>query len=556
MAEQTKKKAGAFDIRVVIAALVAIYGVVLTILGIIADPKEVDKAAGININLWGGIAMLVFAALFVLWARLRPTSYRSRRSTNNRFEPIQKPSVLLVKRHQETNHERFSDVCSQFLLPVLATGVAASTVVAGLAFAHDDHPATTGGRPSSTHVHPAADGKASTSTGYQTTSKAAAVFLAAGLAGRNEVPVAGGPAVDDPDGRATAVVKIKGDQVSYAVRWQNITAPKAFHIHQGAAGTNGGVKIDFLGSDIPAGVQAVTGSVKVTDQALLDAIKTNPNSFYLNLHTAEFPGGAVRGQTHALSRAVDLNGVLNGSTADTLQAVADGKQEVPGPKLSGDRDGRAEWLLQAAATRSPMRLSGAGSVRLPTGHPQRREGRQRPGRGRPLRRRGRSAHLGDRCRRDRHGRSGPGSQAQEQPGWVLHQPAHRRVQRWRGAGSARQEQQWSAASAAGRSSRWLADLQLHRAAGWRVRVRPFGVAAVLREGILHSFSRPVDGPPQWIAPDGTAVTGKLVTKSAERSRQHPRAAARREAGRWRQRCPRRHDADPAAQHRRRRRPDR
>jgi hypothetical protein len=72
MAEQQKKKAGAFDIRVVIALLVGIYGVVLTILGIIADPKEVDKAAGIDINLWGGIAMLVFAALFVLWARLRP----------------------------------------------------------------------------------------------------------------------------------------------------------------------------------------------------------------------------------------------------------------------------------------------------------------------------------------------------------------------------------------------------------------------------------------------------------------------------------------------------
>ncbi|GAA0945019.1 hypothetical protein GCM10009554_39590 [Kribbella koreensis] len=67
-----KKKAGAFDIRVVIALLIAIYGVVLTILGIIADPKEVDKAAGININLWGGLAMLVFAAIFTLWARLRP----------------------------------------------------------------------------------------------------------------------------------------------------------------------------------------------------------------------------------------------------------------------------------------------------------------------------------------------------------------------------------------------------------------------------------------------------------------------------------------------------
>ncbi|QNE21664.1 hypothetical protein F1D05_31780 [Kribbella qitaiheensis] len=81
MAEQRKKKAGAFDIRVVIALLIGIYGVVLTILGIIADPKEVDKAAGININLWGGIAMLVFAAIFVGWARLRPIAV-----------PVEKPS--------------------------------------------------------------------------------------------------------------------------------------------------------------------------------------------------------------------------------------------------------------------------------------------------------------------------------------------------------------------------------------------------------------------------------------------------------------------------------
>ncbi|TDD25893.1 hypothetical protein E1218_14075 [Kribbella turkmenica] len=75
MADQTstpKQKAGAFDIRVVIAALIGSYGLVLTILGIIADPAEVAKAGGLNINLWGGIAMLVFAALFVLWARLRP----------------------------------------------------------------------------------------------------------------------------------------------------------------------------------------------------------------------------------------------------------------------------------------------------------------------------------------------------------------------------------------------------------------------------------------------------------------------------------------------------
>jgi hypothetical protein len=67
-----KTPGGAFDIRVVIALLVGIYGVVLVVLGVIADPAEVAKSDGININLWGGIAMLVFAAAFVLWARIRP----------------------------------------------------------------------------------------------------------------------------------------------------------------------------------------------------------------------------------------------------------------------------------------------------------------------------------------------------------------------------------------------------------------------------------------------------------------------------------------------------
>jgi len=66
-----KKKAGAFDIRIVIAALIGIYGVLLTVLGIVERQTEIDKAAGLNINLWG-VTMLVFAVLFLLWARWRP----------------------------------------------------------------------------------------------------------------------------------------------------------------------------------------------------------------------------------------------------------------------------------------------------------------------------------------------------------------------------------------------------------------------------------------------------------------------------------------------------
>jgi hypothetical protein len=61
-----------FDLRYLIGALLALYGVVLIIVGLLDDQAELDKAAGIRINLWMGIGMLVFGALFLLWARWRP----------------------------------------------------------------------------------------------------------------------------------------------------------------------------------------------------------------------------------------------------------------------------------------------------------------------------------------------------------------------------------------------------------------------------------------------------------------------------------------------------
>src|SRR5947199_2011158 len=50
----------------------------------------------------------------------------------------------------------------------------------------------------------------------------AGTFLAAVLDGRNEVPVAGGPAVDDPDGQAIELLRVKGNQISFAIRWKNL----------------------------------------------------------------------------------------------------------------------------------------------------------------------------------------------------------------------------------------------------------------------------------------------------------------------------------------------
>jgi hypothetical protein len=68
-----RKKAGAFDMRNFIAALIGIYGVVLVIYGVIgSSDTQLRKSDGVNINLWAGIAMVVVAAVFVTWARLRP----------------------------------------------------------------------------------------------------------------------------------------------------------------------------------------------------------------------------------------------------------------------------------------------------------------------------------------------------------------------------------------------------------------------------------------------------------------------------------------------------
>lgn len=68
-----KKVAGAFDVRNVIAALIGFYGVVLVIVGLVDDGGDaLEKTGGVNANLWAGIVMVVVAAGFALWSRLRP----------------------------------------------------------------------------------------------------------------------------------------------------------------------------------------------------------------------------------------------------------------------------------------------------------------------------------------------------------------------------------------------------------------------------------------------------------------------------------------------------
>jgi len=71
-AATARKAANRFDIRRIIGALFLLYGLILTIVGIVGSEAVKTKAAGINVNLWTGLGMLVFGALMVFWALSRP----------------------------------------------------------------------------------------------------------------------------------------------------------------------------------------------------------------------------------------------------------------------------------------------------------------------------------------------------------------------------------------------------------------------------------------------------------------------------------------------------
>jgi hypothetical protein len=64
--------ANRFDIRRIIGGLFVLYSVILIITGIVGDHGVKNKAAGVNVDLYTGIGMLVVGILMIAWALLRP----------------------------------------------------------------------------------------------------------------------------------------------------------------------------------------------------------------------------------------------------------------------------------------------------------------------------------------------------------------------------------------------------------------------------------------------------------------------------------------------------
>ncbi len=113
---------------------------------------------------------------------------------------------------------------------------------------------------------------------------ASAQSFTAQLTGAAEMPPA------DLDGTGLAVVTINGTTINYTVFHQGIGTPTLAHIHRGAAGIVGPPVVDFNVNTF------VNGTVSGVSQTLINEILANPAGFYVNVHTAEFPNGAIRGQ--------------------------------------------------------------------------------------------------------------------------------------------------------------------------------------------------------------------------------------------------------------------
>ena len=124
----------------------------------------------------------------------------------------------------------------------------------------------------------------------------AAVTLEAELSGANEVP---GPGDGDGSGGARVTVDVRAQRVCYAISVRNITLPAAAaHIHRGSAGVAGPVRVTLNRPTRVTGtaIGLAFGCERNISKALLRRIRSNPAAFYVNVHTSDFPDGAVRGQ--------------------------------------------------------------------------------------------------------------------------------------------------------------------------------------------------------------------------------------------------------------------
>jgi hypothetical protein len=110
------------------------------------------------------------------------------------------------------------------------------------------------------------------------------------MTGAKEAP---GPGDPDGSGYARFLLSQRTGAVCYAIAVKNITLPaSAAHIHRAPAGVPGPVVVPLN----PPDANGMSSGCAMVDPMLVAEIVANPAAFYVNIHTTDFPPGAVRDQ--------------------------------------------------------------------------------------------------------------------------------------------------------------------------------------------------------------------------------------------------------------------
>lgn len=172
----------------------------------------------------------------------------------------------------------------------------------------------------------AASAAAMLSTGV---ARAATVTFTSTLTAEEEVP---NPGPAGATGSAVIVIDDETNEVCFELTIDGLgkgDSVIAAHIHEGAAGVPGSVVVPLF-TEPPTG--EMTGCVQDVDAATIAAIIANPAGYYVNIHTVDFPDGAVRGQLVVSSTGGGCNITVSPST------IADGGSFT----VSGDFGAGAE----------------------------------------------------------------------------------------------------------------------------------------------------------------------------------------------------------------------
>lgn len=115
--------------------------------------------------------------------------------------------------------------------------------------------------------------------------------LQAALAGASEVP---GPGDEDGAGVVRLRLNQGRQRICYKLMVSDITLPASgAHIHAGAAGVAGPVVVTL---DPPDESGVSMGCVTGLAKSLVKAMRRHPADYYVNVHTSDYPAGAIRGQ--------------------------------------------------------------------------------------------------------------------------------------------------------------------------------------------------------------------------------------------------------------------